>query len=244
VRAIVLVGLVATAAVLGTIEGAGGQADEVARGHDLYVTGCSSCHGADGAGTDRGPDLRESGPAAVDFYLSTGRMPMSGPDEQAQRKPPAYDEEEIAALVAYIDTFSVGPRIPDVDPDEGDLVAGNLSYGANCAACHNSAGSGGAVGPSVLAPDLYAATPLQTAEAIRVGPGAMPRFSEGQVDQQELDDLVRYVAHLDRPTDRGGLPLGRVGPVPEGLVAWILGLGTLLLFCFWIGTTERRGGER
>jgi ubiquinol-cytochrome c reductase cytochrome c subunit len=168
-------------------------------------------------------------------------MPTSNPDEPAQRKPPAYDEEEIAALVAYVSSISSGPAIPEVDPEQGDLVNGARSFGNNCAACHNSAGSGGAVGGSVLAPDLYAATPTEVAEAVRVGPGAMPQFSEGLIDQQELNDLVRYVEHLDQPTDRGGLPLGRVGPVPEGLVAWIVGLGTLLLVCLWIGTTERRG---
>jgi ubiquinol-cytochrome c reductase cytochrome c subunit len=235
--------LIATSA-LGLASAGGGEPapDLVEEGRRLYVTGCSSCHGLAGEGSDRGPDLEEAGPASTDFYLSTGRMPLDTDDDQAVRKPPAYDEDEIEALVAYVSTLGDGPPIPEVDPEEGELAAGNLIYGANCAACHNSAGSGGAVGPSVIAPDLFAATPRQTAEAVRVGPGAMPRFSAGVIGDDELDDLVRYVEHLDRPEDRGGAPLGRVGPVPEGLVAWIVGLGSLLLFARWIGTREPRQG--
>jgi ubiquinol-cytochrome c reductase cytochrome c subunit len=217
-------------------KGGGGSVDE---GRRLYLTGCSTCHGVEGEGTDRGPSLEEAGAASAYFFLSTGRMPMSEPDEQPRRKPPAYDEDEIDALVAYVATLGDGPEIPEVDPEAGDLAEGNLLYSANCAACHNSAGSGGAAG-DFLAPDLYSATPTETAAAVRVGPGAMPRFGEEQLDQEELDSLVRYVEHLDDPTDRGGLPLGRVGPVPEGLVAWIVGLGLLLLVARWIGTRERR----
>ena len=233
--------LVLAAVLLGGLRvAAAGPEEAESLGRDLYVTGCSSCHGLDGRGVDdRGPSLEAAGPASTDFYLSTGRMPLASSEDWATRRSPVYDEEEIAALVAYVDTFADGVAIPSVDPDAGDLAAGNVLYSANCAACHNAAGSGGAVGPDVIAPDLFASTALQTAEAVRVGPGAMPRFSEGVLDQDDLNDLVRYVEHLEDPVDRGGAPLGRVGPVPEGLVAWIVGLGAMVAVAVWIGTRER-----
>lgn len=212
-----------------------------ATGERLYVEGCSSCHGIDGRGTARFPSLIGVGPASVDFYLTTGRMPLDQPTVQAPRKRPAYSAGEIDDLVAYVtalDPDDTGPPIPAVDPEDGSLVDGRELYTAFCAACHNSQASGGALGRDYFAPSLFAATPLQTAQAIRVGPGAMPLFNEETIAPEELDSIVRYVEYLKDPRDRGGLSLGRVGPVPEGLVAWVVGLGALLLAAFWIGTRE------
>lgn len=229
--------------------GAGGPRPQTAtelldQGERLYQVGCISCHGADGRGVEnRGPTLAEAGPAATDFYLSTGRMPAASGAGQPRRKEPVYDEAERAALVAYVSTLGEGPPIPDVDPAQGDLSLGQQLYTANCAACHNSAGSGGALGQAIYAPALQPATALQVAEAIRVGPGAMPGFSPQQLDQHELDSVVRYVTQLQDPVDRGGLPLGRVGPVPEGMVAWIVGLGVLVVALRWIGTNDTRWAD-
>lgn len=210
-------------------------------GRRLYVSDCASCHGEDGAGIDgQGPSLADTGAAGAHFYISSGRMPMASISQQSRRKPVTYDEAEIAALVAYVAAFGDGPAIPELDLAGADLAVGNVLYAANCASCHNSAGSGGALGQSIFAPSVYPATPLQVAEAIRIGPGAMPAFSEGALDQDRLEDLVAYVEFLDDPVDRGGAPLGRVGPIPEGLVAWIVGLGSILLATRWIGTREPR----
>lgn len=213
--------------------------DLVARGQELYQVGCVSCHGVDGRGVEeRGPTLEEAGPASVDFYLSSGRMPAASGAGQPGRKEPVYDADQRAALVAYVSTLGEGPAIPAVDPAGGDLPLGQQLYTANCAACHNSAGSGGALGQAIYAPALQPATALQVAEAVRVGPGAMPAFNDQQLDQHQLDSVVRYVAHLQDPQDRGGFALGRVGPVPEGLVAWVVGLGLIILAIRWIGTAD------
>ena len=211
---------------------------DVERGQALYVTGCSSCHGPNGEGTNRYPSLVGVGAASTDFYLTTGRMPLDQPTVQAARKQPAYTPDEIDDLVAFVASLGNGPAIPRVDPGNGSLVEGRELYTSFCAACHNSQGSGGALGRDYFAPSLFEATPVQSAEAIRVGPGAMPVFNEQTVDQGELDSIVRYVEYLKDPRDRGGLSLGRVGPVPEGFVAWVVGLGALLLAAFWIGTRE------
>ena len=230
----------AAAAVAVVVAPASGaqRAGDAGRGAALYETGCSSCHGPDGEGTDDYPSLVGVGAASADFYLSTGRMPLDQPTVQATRKQPAYTPQQIDDLVAYVASLGEGPAIPRVDPEEGSLVEGRELYTAFCAACHNSQGSGGALGRDYFAPSLFEATPVQTAEAVRVGPGAMPVFNERTINRAALDAIVRYVEYLKDPRDRGGLSLGRVGPVPEGFVAWVVGLGALLLAAFWIGTRE------
>lgn len=211
-------------------------AQDLEPGRRLYLTGCSSCHGLTGEGTAQGPPLRNAGAGTTHFYLSTGRMPLDQPRAQADRKRPAYDAEQIRQITAYVASLGPGPEIPRIDHRKGDLAEGNQLYAANCAACHNSAGSGGALGSDYFAPRLTSSTPLQVAEAIRIGPGAMPRFGPVTLDDHEVASIVRYVEHLKDPTDRGGAPLGRVGPVPEGIVAWLVGLGGMLLVALWIGT--------
>lgn len=235
-----LVPVVAALAAGGAHGAAGAPQDDADLGRRLFVSDCASCHGVDGSGVeDQGPSLQDAGAASAHFYLTSGRMPMATTEGQSRRKPVRYDEEEIDALVAHVASLGHGPEIPEIDPTRGDLARGNRLYSANCASCHNSAGSGGALGQAVFAPAVHQATPLQVAEAVRVGPGAMPAFSETTLNDQQLDDLVRYVEFLDDPVDRGGLPLGRVGPIPEGLVAWVVGLGLPLLAAAWIGRRER-----
>jgi len=209
-------------------------------GRSLYVQGCASCHGRDGTGVDgKGPSLEHAGPASADFYLTSGRMPAStGEGDQPLRKPPAYDDDEIADLVAFVATLGEGPAIPDLDVDDADLGLGQQLYTANCAACHNAAGSGGALGQGAYAPPITRASELEVAEAVRVGPGGMPAFSEGVLDDRELAAVVRYVDHLRDPPDPGGFSLGRIGPVTEGMVAWLVGMVVLVAAARVIGTRQ------
>ncbi len=237
--------LVAVASVLaqptpppGVPVGQAGAASDVRNGRELYQVACSTCHGLDGRGTSLGPTLVGVGAASADFYLSTGRMPLDNPGEQAQRKEPAYTDLQIRQLVAYVASLGPGPAIPEGDWEHGDLAEGNVLYANNCAPCHSSAGAGGALGHSTYAPALYSATPTQVAEAIRIGPGAMPRFGPETFDQHQLEAIVSYVDYLKDPADPGGHPLGRLGPIPEGFVAWVIGLGLLVVACRWIGTRD------
>ena len=241
-RALVAVPLLVTAMVTPAFVGGGGDDDELlAEGEELYQTGCSSCHGADGRGVgddgrERGPSLENSGEAAAFYYLSTGRMPLGNSEEQPERKEPAYNPEEIEALVAYVGTLGSGPEFPDVDPASGDLALGGEVFRANCQACHGAAGTGGALSYGRAAPRLGPATPQDVGAAVRVGPGEMPVFGPDILDPNELDGLVRYVEYLDDPEDPGGLPIGRTGPIPEGFVAWLVGMVALLALVAWIGT--------
>ena len=204
-------------------------------GAELYAAQCASCHGADGRGVeDRGPTLETEGPAAVDFALRTGRMPMSAPDMEARRGPVRYSEDEIRALVEYAGAFGDGPEIPDVDPDAGDLSVGGELYRLNCAACHVASGSGAAIGGGREAPSLMESTPTEVGEAIIVGPGAMPVF--GTFSDSDIDSVARYVQQLQEEETTAVDDFGGAGPVAEGLAAWLLGLLPLIGLTRWIGT--------
>jgi ubiquinol-cytochrome c reductase cytochrome c subunit len=204
------------------------------RGRALFLEGCASCHGVDARGLeDRGPSLRGAGAAAADFYLSTGRMPLAEPTDEPERSEPAYPRRDIDALVEYIASLG-GPEIPEVRPERGDLELGLRLFGENCAGCHQIVGKGGVV-TGAAPPNLNEATPTQIAEAVRIGPYVMPRFDERHLDQHELDSLVRYVQLTKHPDDRGGWGIGHIGPVPEGLVAWLLAGTALVLVARLIG---------
>ena len=80
-------------------------------------------------------------------------------------------------------------------------------------------------------PPLEDATPTQIAEAVRIGPYVMPRFSKRTALDRELDSIVRYVQYAKHPDDRGGWAIGHLGPVPEGLVTWFIGADALVGVC-------------
>jgi ubiquinol-cytochrome c reductase cytochrome c subunit len=245
-----VLGLIATATVAGLVSAAAapgdprsaapsqGDDDLVERGRELFLTGCSSCHGVDGRGTDQAPSLVGVGAASADFQLTTGRMPNTEPDREAEPKPPAYDDDEIDALVAYVASLGDGPRIPDVNDPPGDLVRGGRLFTFNCAACHSSAGNGGALSSGRNAPTLHGATRTQIAEAMRTGPGPMPVFGPDTLSNQQVNSIVEYVRYLREPEDPGGLDLGIVGPITEGLVALLFGLVVLAFVCKWIEPKE------
>jgi ubiquinol-cytochrome c reductase cytochrome c subunit len=195
-----------------------------------------SCHLPGGVGGEKGPALIGAGAASAHFYLTSGRMPLATED-QAERKPPAYAPDEIAALVAYVASLGEGPEIPDVDLAAADLQEGGELYRLNCAACHQAAGAGGALSYGNNAPSLGPATPVQIVEAMLIGPGQMPVFE--QLSPGDRDAIARYVLALDEVPDPGGLSLGRVGPIPEGFVAIIIGTGATLLVALWIGRRSK-----
>ena len=205
-------------------------------GRRIWLGDCAVCHGRQGSGTSRGPDITESGTAAVDFMVSTGRMPLTHPDSKLERHDPRYDQREIRALVAYAATFVHGPLAMTPALRHADLSKGGSLYLGQCAACHQSAGAGGALANGDVAPPLGAATAREIAGAVRTGPGNMPRFSKDSIDDSELADITAYVRHLRDPGDRGGLSLGHLGPVPEGLVALGIGLVACILVTRWLGT--------
>lgn len=206
----------------------------------LYVASCAACHGPTGEGTPNGPSLIGVGAASVDFMLRTGRMPLPEPGAPMTRGRPAFSDEEIRALVAYVAAFGGGggPGIPDVQVSRGDVARGRELFVTSCAACHGAGASGDSVGGGFVAPPLLGVDPTILGEAIRTGPGVMPVFDEGQLSPADVDAIAAYLAYLrSREAAPGGFPLAGVGPVAEGYVAWLVGAGLLVLAARW---TERR----
>jgi ubiquinol-cytochrome c reductase cytochrome c subunit len=181
----------------------------------------------------RAPSLHGVGALAADFYLQTGRMPLPSPRQQPLRTRPAFGQPQIAALVAYVASFG-GPPIPVVEPRRGSLSDGQRLFEANCAGCHTIQAQGGIV-TGAIAPSLSQATPRQIAQAIRIGPYVMPRFGEGELSNGQIDSIARYVQSTRHPEDRGGWGIGRIGPIPEGMVAWLLAMAALLLIARLLG---------
>jgi ubiquinol-cytochrome c reductase cytochrome c subunit len=213
---------------------------DVGAGQALFEANCASCHGTDAYGTDRAPNLVGVGAATVDFWVSTGRMPLAISSIQALRKPPRFDRAQTLDIVAFVASLAPqsasGPAVPRVDTTGASLAAGNDLFVLNCAGCHTVTGAGDALADGYFAPSLHKATKTQVAEAVRTGPGNMPRFGTGTLDDKQVADIVAYVTGpIQHPDNRGGLGLGGIGPVAEGFVALFVGVGALMLVAFWLG---------
>jgi len=212
-------------------------------GYQLYAGNCSSCHGTQGRGVrtptlsasgqlGQGPPLKRVGALAADFYLRTGYMPLSEIGIQPHRSRVLFDDREIRALVAYVASLGKGPAVPA--PGTGSVSAGQRLFTEHCAGCHQVVGQGGYV-TGAVAPQLLHASPVQVAEAVRIGPYVMPTFSRRQISDRQLDSIIAYVQEAKHPDDRGGWAIGHIGPVPEGLVTWLIAGVVLLGVCVLIG---------
>ena len=226
------------AAPLGASAGAGVPGEG---GRTIYEESCASCHGFDGRGVEgRAPSLIGAGEQAADFYLRTGRMPLANTGDQPLRSKPAFDDRRIDELVRYVGTFG-GPGVPAVDPAAGDVSEGQQLFTSSCSGCHAISGQGG-VAVAAFAPNLLDASPTELAEAIRVGPWVMPRFSRAQISDAEVNSIARYVDEVVKtPDDSGGWGIGHIGPVPEGMVAWLLAAVALVLVARIIGERNEEG---
>ena len=199
-------------------------------GRVLFQTNCSTCHGLDLSGTTNGPTLQGAGPAAVDFMLSSGRMPLANPDDQPERQAPKFTPAQIAALVSYVQSAAPGgPAIPVVDPASGSLPAGQKVFSNSCSGCHGVTAVGDSVGGGEIAPSLTPPNATQIGEAIRIGPGEMPRFDPHDLSAADVNSIARYLTWIRSNGDPGGAPLGRVGPIAEGFAAGLVALGLLIL---------------
>jgi ubiquinol-cytochrome c reductase cytochrome c subunit len=213
----------------------------VKQGRALFLEGCASCHGLNAQGSNQAPSLIGVGSAAVDFQVGTGRMPLGQPGAEAERKPPIYNQTQIDQLAAYIASLAPGPATPTVtqqDLDQASLSEGGDLFRANCASCHQAVGQGGALTNGKHAPNLEKATPKQIVEAMRTGPESMPVFGQGTISDSQAIAIAKYVKFIADPKDPGGAALGHYGPIPEGLVAWIVGIGGLVAIILWIGSRK------
>lgn len=213
------------------------SSDVIKHGEALFQANCSTCHGAHGQGSNIGPSLVGVGAASADFQLTTGRMPMAANSAQAPVKTVRFNEEQIAALSAYVGSLAPGPLIPtddQIDPAKGDPAKGMALFRTNCAMCHNAVGAGGALSRGKIAPRLDEVPERQIYEAMLTGPQSMPVFNDASVTPEGKRDIIAYLVE-QREGSPGGLSLGSIGPVSEGVWIWVIGMGSLIGLSVWIG---------
>jgi ubiquinol-cytochrome c reductase cytochrome c subunit len=247
--AAVATGLVAAGLLYGAFSGGGASAaapaqasTQVAQGQALFEASCSTCHGLDAQGTTQAPSLIGAGAAAVDFQMSTGRMPAKELGAENDRKPTQFTPDQIRAIAAYIASLGGGPAIPPeaaTSSAGANTALGEELFSTNCSQCHGFAGAGGALTYGKNAPSLNASTPTQIYEAMLTGPEAMPVFGDGTITPAEKKDIIAYITATRAEANPGGFSLGRTGTTTEGLLGWVGGLGFLVLVAMWL-TAKRR----
>lgn len=203
-------------------------------GQELFDANCSSCHGTIGQGVAEprpgagdlvgaGPPLQGVGAQAADFYLRTGLMPLANIHAQPSNRRVLFGGKEIKALTEFVASLGPGPAIPHAEPSKGRLARGFKLFTEDCAGCHQSLARGGFV-TGARVPPLQGIGATQIAEAVRIGPYLMPRFSRRRISDAELSSIIKYVLWTNRPVNRGGWSIGNLGPIPEGMVAWLAAL--------------------
>lgn len=240
---LVLLGLIVTGALYAAIapsraSAATATSDDVAAGHKLFLANCSTCHGLNAEGLNNAPSLIGVGAAAVDFQVGTGRMPLAASGPQAPKSQRLLSDEETKQLAAYVASLGPGPNIPTSEQVQSDGNAGRgaLIFRTNCAMCHNSSGKGGALTRGKYAPSLTGVSGTHIYEALATGPQSMPVFNDNTLDPQSKKDIITYLTTVNETPNVGGLSLGRLGPVSEGLVAWVAGITALIGCAVWLGS--------
>jgi ubiquinol-cytochrome c reductase cytochrome c subunit len=255
--AVLIIGLLASGGLYAAFSPASADSSTVdskaiEQGRALFAVSCASCHGlnAEGIVTKRGnqygPSLIGVGAAAVDFQVGTGRMPMAQPGAQAEQKRPVFDKAQITELAAYVASLGPGPSIPTTadysskGATNEQVVQGGEFFRTNCTACHNFAGSGGALPKGKYAPSLVGVSEKHIFEALLTGPQQMPVFSNGVLTPQDKRDIIAYLKKQEDTPSYGGFTLGSIGPVSEGMFAWLVGIGSLVGAGIWITSGTAR----
>jgi ubiquinol-cytochrome c reductase cytochrome c subunit len=216
--------------------------DQIDAGRQLYQVSCITCHGANLDGIKgQGPSLIGVGGAAVYFQVSTGRMPATGQGAYMARKEAKFDEKDTEALAAYVESVGGGPDVPQGNlrgPDDS-ISEGGVLFRLNCASCHGTTFKGAPLSAGKVAPSLNDATDKQIVAAMLSGPENMPVFSDNQLTPEQKRAIVAYIQTIKASKDPGGAGIDRIGPVSEAIVAWVGGVGVLMIVILWIGARNR-----
>jgi ubiquinol-cytochrome c reductase cytochrome c subunit len=222
------------------------SADDIAEGKKLFLANCATCHGLNAQGgpvnlddQTTAPSLIGVGAASVDFQVGTGRMPMAMPGPQAQEKRVQFNQEEISQLAAYVASLAPGPAIPGAEytsGEGGDAARGGAIFRVNCAMCHNFAGAGGALTRGKYAPSIRGVEGKHVYEAMVTGPQSMPVFNDQNITPERKRDVIAFLNTIQEEPNASGSALGNLGPVPEGLFVWIVGIGALIGCAVWLGS--------
>ena len=261
---VVLLGLLLTGGLYAAFSPAQAQADnsaaQIKQGRQLFLVGCSFCHGTNGQGVKTidgnqiGPPLVGVGAAAVDFQVGTGRMPAVQPGPQIPQKETSYTADEIAALSAFVASLGPGPAIPNesdwsldglsAEQRQAAISRGGQIFLTNCTACHNFEGLRRGDAQGGYAPKIRGVPPKYIFEAMLTGPQAMDTFSNGNLSVEEKRDIIAYLQSLQENPGYGGFGLGGIGPVSEGMFAWLVGIGGLVGVAIWIAAHTARTSRK
>ena len=210
---------------------------QVDEGKKLFLANCASCHGKNAEGSEFAPSLIGVGAASVDFQVGTGRMPgqLSGP--QMFKKEVQFTQEQIDQLAAYVASLAPGPAVPSeaAIATNGDTTRGGELFRINCAMCHNAVGAGGALTQGKFAPALTGVDSRHIYEAMATGPQNMPVFNDANLTPQDKKDIISYLKYVETNPSAGGYELANLGPVVEGLFAWVFALGGIVAITIWLG---------
>lgn len=230
-------------AVTNTTTTAADRSALIEEGKQLFLKGCSSCHGLNSEGGVVAPSLIGVGAASVDFQVGTGRMPMADMSQQAMRKDPVYTPAQVHAIATYVASLALGPEVPGDEllnyERDGSLAEGGELFRTNCAMCHNFAGQGGALTQGKWAPTVMGVEAKHIYEAMITGPQSMPVFSDKTLTPEEKISVIKWIKNAEAEPQIGGVSLGRVGPVTEGLLVWTLGIGLLIGVAVWLAMKAR-----
>ena len=248
---LIALGLIATGALYAALApkpaaAATASGDDVAAGRKLFLANCATCHGlhAQGSATTKfegiaGPSLIGVGAASVDFQVGTGRMPLAAPNVQAARQDTIkFTPEQIASMAAYVASLAPGPAIPDgqyTTGKDGNVALGGELFRVNCAMCHNFAGAGGALSRGKYAPSLKGVAGKNVYEAMITGPQSMPVFNDANISPEGKNSIIAWLKTTQEEQNVGGMTLGNLGPVSEGLFVWVFGLGLMIGCAVWLG---------
>jgi ubiquinol-cytochrome c reductase cytochrome c subunit len=210
---------------------------QIEEGEKLFLANCASCHGKNAEGGEAAPSLIGVGAASVDFQVGTGRMPGQASGPQMFKKPVQFTDEQIDALAAYVASLAPGPAVPTeaMVATNGDTTRGGELFRINCAMCHNAVGAGGALTQGKFAPSLNGVSEKHIYEAMVTGPQNMPVFNDANLTPQDKKDIISYLKFVQNNPSVGGYELANLGPVVEGLFAWIFALGGIVAITIWLG---------
>jgi ubiquinol-cytochrome c reductase cytochrome c subunit len=240
--ALIVIGLVATGGAYAAFTASAdasstaSSAKLVTEGSKLFQANCATCHGLNLQGTKQAPTLLGVGAASVSFQVGTGRMPAAASGPQEEQKTPQFTNQQVLALAEYVASKAPGPGIPSNQYLGGNdnAAEGAQLFRTNCAMCHNVAGAGGALTEGKYAPSLNGVSALHIYEAMITGPQNMPVFNDKNITPSQKADIITYLKYLDNNPSPGGLDLGNLGPVSEGLFVWIFGLGSIIGVTIWL----------
>ena len=246
VLALLLIGLAYSVITPQQTQADSDMTQQIEEGKALFNVSCSSCHGLGGEGSSQAPSLIGVGAASVDFQMGTGRMPAARPEAQIPARKPMYEQDQIDAVAAYVDSLGSGPAIPEeaqYSPEgltEDEIAEGGALFRANCSACHGIIGGGGALPNGKHAPSLADTSDVHVWEAMRTGPQHMPRFSQDVISDDDAKQIIAYLNEAHDQPRFGGLGMGEAGPVSEGFWVFIVGIGGLAIVATWIAKKGAR----